>query len=41
LPVLSADNGKLDDANTLLTAWMSLKIRVSAALSVAATIAEK
>jgi len=39
--VFAADSGKLDDANTLLTAWMSLKIRVSAVLSVAASIAEK
>ena len=39
-PELSALSGRLADANTLLTAWMSLKMRVSAASSVAASIAE-
>ena len=39
-PVLSALRGRLTEANTLLTDWISLKIRVSAASSVAASIAE-
>ena len=39
-PELSALSGRLVDANTLLTAWMSLKMRVSAASSVAGSTAE-
>ena len=39
-PELSALSGRLDDAKTLFTDLMSLKIRVSASSSVCASTAE-